>query len=291
MRLLVTGGSGQLGEALRRLGPAQGAEIVAPSRDEMDLADPGSISRALTTYNVDLAVNGGAYTQVDKAESEPDLAQRVNGDAPGRIAAICADKGWPLIHVSTDYVFDGRKSDAYLESDPVAPLGVYGRTKEAGERAVRTASPRHVVMRTSWVYASHGANFVKTMLRLARERDELRVVADQRGIPTSADDLAAAILTVAKQVLASANDRWGTYHYSADGPTTWHEFACAIVERAAGRIGRKPKVTAIATADYPTPARRPANSVLDCRKIMATFAPPRRPWQAGLDEVLARLLA
>jgi dTDP-4-dehydrorhamnose reductase len=186
------------------------------------------------------------------------------------------------VHVSTDYVFDGTKETAYLESDPIAPLGVYGRTKAAGEAAVRAALPEHAILRTSWVYGEFGQNFLKTMLRLARERDELRVVADQRGCPTSTRELASAILALAPRLIARDNV-WGTYHFAGSGVTTWHGFATRIVAAQAQITGRKPAVTAITTAEYPTAARRPVNSELDCGLFAKTFGFRARPWEQEAD--------
>jgi dTDP-4-dehydrorhamnose reductase len=294
VKLLVTGCAGQLGVELMRQAPGS----LGLARDRLDISDREAVAAALTAAKTEgcaIVVNAAAYTGVDKAESDRANAFAVNRDGPGNLAEACARLDLPLIHVSTDYVFDGSKHGAYVETDRVAPLGVYGASKEAGERAVRGRLNQHLIVRTSWVYAGHSANFVKTMLRLAGERDELRVVDDQHGIPTSAGDIARAILAIADKLHAArAESRyipWGTYHYAAIGPTTWCGFARAIVEWAAARTGRRPKVTAIATAEFPTPARRPANSVLDCARIEQAFAPPRRPWQDGLNEVLDQLLA
>ncbi|MBI1774582.1 MAG: dTDP-4-dehydrorhamnose reductase [Proteobacteria bacterium] len=291
IRLLLTGGTGQVGEALGRLGPFAGAAVEHPSRAELDLARPETVAAAVRRCAAEIVVNCAAYTAVDRAETERASAEAVNASGPGYLADACAARGVPLIHISTDYVFDGSKAGAYVEGDPVAPLGVYGRSKEAGERAVRSAWDRHVILRTSWVYSAHGQNFVKTMLRLAGERSEWGVVDDQVGAPTAADDIAGAVLAIAPQLLEPATARWGTYHYTAEGQVSWHGFARAIVERAAMVTGKRPTVKAIPTSAYPTPVRRPQNSVLDCSKVIAAFAPPRRPWQAGLKDVLDLLLA
>jgi dTDP-4-dehydrorhamnose reductase len=285
VRLLVTGGSGQVGEALRRLGPSLGVEVLAPPRAELDLARPETIR---IPAGIDAVINSGAYTQVDKAEGEGALAAAVNATAPGVLAAEAARRGLPIVQLSTDYVFDGTKPVPYVEGDPVNPMSVYGLTKEAGERAVGAANPRHAIVRTSWVYAVHGANFVKTMLRLGKERDQLRVVADQVGAPTLADDIARAAVVVAKGLRDGKPA--GIYHFTAAGETSWHGLASRIWEIAGPRLGRRPAIEPIPTSGYPTPARRPANSRLDCAKIVATFGVVRRPWEAALDETLAILL-
>ncbi len=284
MKLLVTGGTGQVGEALKRLAPRLGVTVIAPGRADLDLSNPGAIK---LPDGIDGVINAGAYTAVDKAESEPALAETVNGTAPGVIARLAAKRDLPIVQISTDYVFDGTKTAPYVETDPVAPVSVYGRTKEAGERAVREANPVHAIMRTSWVYAVHGNNFVKTMLRLGKERDQLKVVADQTGAPTLADDIAAAAVLIAKS-LTTANA--GTYHYTAEGAVTWHGFASAIWAKAGPKLGRAPKIDPIPTSGYPTPAKRPQNSRLDCSKIVRTFGVVRRPWERALDETLIRLL-
>lgn len=289
--ILVTGAGGQVGTELQRRAAAHGQAVAGLARADLDISDRAAVLDAVARLKPALVVNAAAYTKVDKAEEERDAAFAINRDASGHLAEACARQAIPLIHISTDYVFDGTKQGAYVETDPVAPLGVYGASKEAGERAVRERLAAHVIMRTSWVYAAHGGNFVRTMLRLGAERDELRVVADQFGAPTFAGDIADAILTIAGQLIAGKADAYGTYHYTAAGSTSWHGFAEAIFERAGKVWGRRPVVHAIPAADYPTPAKRPANSVLDCARILAAFAVPRRPWQAGLDEVVEALLA
>jgi dTDP-4-dehydrorhamnose reductase len=289
-RILATGGGGQVGTELTRRAKAWDAEVQALTRAELDITDPEAIRETLETARPDVVINAAAHTAVDKAEEESERAFTANAEAPGYIAKACADLGIPLIHISTDYVFDGDKNGAYGETDPVSPLGVYGASKEAGERAVREAWDHHVIMRTSWVYAAHGGNFVRTMLRVGAERDSLRVVADQNGTPTFAGDIADAALSIAAKVVGEDAVPWGTYHYTAKGQTTWHGFAEAIFDIAEPTLGRRPLIEAIATSEYPTPARRPVNSVLDCAKIDANFAPPRRPWREGLAEVLDEML-
>jgi dTDP-4-dehydrorhamnose reductase len=285
MKLLVLGSGGQVGRELCRLPWPAGYALAGFDRAEVDITQPASASRAVARERPDIVVNAAAYTAVDRAESEPEAAWAGNCTGPANLAAACAGTGTPLIHISTDYVFDGTKSDPYREDDPVAPLGVYGQSKEAGDRAVREALASHVILRTAWVYSAHGHNFVKTMLRLADERPVLRVVADQTGSPTGATDVAAAIATIVQQ-LAAGSRCWGTYHFTAAGAVTWHGFAEAIFAEAAPWRGPAPRVEAIATADYPTPARRPANSRLDCTKIGEVFGIGPRPWREALAEVI-----
>jgi dTDP-4-dehydrorhamnose reductase len=237
---------------------------------------------------MDVAINAAAYTAVDRAEQEPALAFAVNRDGPAHLAAACARSNIPLLHISTDYVYDGAKIDPYVEDDPTTPLGVYGASKLAGDEAVRRLLPRHLILRVSWVFGIHGHNFVKTILRLARERQELRVVADQYGGPTFAGDIADTLLDLAGRIAEiDARDAWGVYHYCGEPVTTWHGFASAIIELARARESLPVKtVTAITTTDYPTPAARPVNSVLDCAKLAARFGIRPRPWRAGLEALL-----
>jgi dTDP-4-dehydrorhamnose reductase len=286
MRTTIIGTSGQLATELRRRGQ-NGLELLPPVK--VDVSDPAATCALLDSQRPALVINAGAYTAVDRAESERERAFAVNCAGPRILAEWCDGHGASLIHVSTDYVFDGTKSGAYIETDATAPLGVYGESKRAGEVAVESALARHVIIRTSWVFSAHGQNFVKTMLRLARERDELRVVADQRGRPTAAADLADALLTVANR-LQEGTERFGTFHFAGAGTTTWYDFARAIVAAQAGRTGREPRVTAIATADYPTPARRPMNSELDTSAFTAAFSLQPRSWQDGLGDVIRELL-
>jgi len=298
MRILVLGAGGQLGHELRRaLAPL--GELAVATRDgalgdgsqglAADLADAASLARALDRAQADLVVNAAAYTAVDRAEDEPALADRINGRAPGEIGDWAAAHGARVIHYSTDYVFDGRATRPYREDDATAPLGVYGDSKLGGERALAASGARHLVLRTAWVYAARGHNFLRTMLRLARERDELRVVADQVGAPTPAHWLADATARIASRWSARGED--GVYHLAAAGQCSWHGFAEAIVDGAArsGLLERAPRVVAIATADFPTRARRPAYSVLDGGRVERAFGIERPDWRAGLDEVLAQL--
>ena len=292
MKVLILGRGGQVAHELARAPWPAGTAAIVAGRPEFDMARPESLEPVLSAAAPGLVINATAYTAVDKAESEPELAFAVNRDGPARLAELCAARGLPLLHISTDYVFDGSKDGPYTEDDPTAPLGIYGASKEAGERAIRAAAPRHVILRTSWVYGVHGANFVKTMLRLGAEREELGVVADQHGAPTAAADIATALTSIAGQVsgAAAATAPWGTYHYTGGGGTTWHGFAEHIFRAMERATGRRPRLKAITTADYPTPARRPANSRLDCTKIGKIFGIACPPWQERVDRVLADLL-
>jgi dTDP-4-dehydrorhamnose reductase len=288
--ILVTGVPGQVGtELLRRARPEhKHLDFRGLSIGELDITDADAVAAAIRGY--DLVVNAAAYTAVDQAESDRERAHAVNALGPGNLAAACASAGIPIIQISTDYVFDGTKDGPWEEDDPVSPISVYGASKEAGERAVRDAHDGHVILRTSWLYAAHGHNFVRTMLRLGRERKSLRVVDDQVGAPTAAGDVAAAIVAIADRLLAGDGGPFGTYHYTAQGQTTWRGFADAIFACAEPRWGCRPSVEPIRTRDFPTPAARPANSVLACERITRVFDPPRRPWRAALEDVMAELL-
>ena len=287
--ILVFGGHGQLGRELTRAAAARAIVLRALSHAEADIADASAVATALALWKPSLVVNAAAYTKVDLAETEPDEARRGNVIGPGVLAAACAVVGVPMVHISTDYVFDGSKEGAYLESDPVCPISAYGRSKAAGEDAVRGRLKDHVILRTAWVYSEFGHNFLKTVLRMAATRDELRIVADQHGSPTSAAELAEAALNVAA---AFVHDKTlaGTYHFAAAGDTTWHGFASRVVAIAAPITGRNPRVIPIATADYPTAAKRPANSRLDCRAFIKKFGFLPRHWTAGVDATTRALI-
>ncbi|HEV2674571.1 MAG TPA: dTDP-4-dehydrorhamnose reductase [Aliidongia sp.] len=287
-RILVVGAGGQLGRALCARKGTDGVEIVGLTRGELDITDLAQVRAALDRRPCSAIVNAAAYTAVDRAESDAAAAFAINRDGPQNLAVAAAEHGIPLLQVSTDYVFDGRSDRAYSETDPVGPAGVYGASKLAGEEAVRAAQPRHVILRTSWVYAASTGNFVATMLRLAGGRPELRVVDDQRGGPTEAGAIADALLAIAGQL--DQGDPWGTYHFSGAPAVTWCGFAREIVARAAPWLQRLPTVTPIRTADYPTPARRPANSELDCRRIEAQFGIRQPDWQATLSTVVETIL-
>ena len=281
--ILVFGGDGQLGRELKRAGASSAVPLTALSRAEADITDYAAVAAAINHHDPFLVVNAAAYTKVDLAETEVSTARQVNEVGPATVGTACASAGVPLIHISTDYVFDGRKSGGYVEGDLIAPINVYGRTKAAGEQAVRKATPLHAILRTSWVYGEFGKNFLKTMIDLAATRDELRVVADQRGCPTSTPDLARAILAIVPQLLKKKI--WGTYHFTGAGVTTWHEFACRIVAAQAPLTGRDPRVTPITTAEFPTAAQRPANSELDCSLFERVFGVRGRPWAEEADAI------
>jgi dTDP-4-dehydrorhamnose reductase len=288
--ILAFGGSGQLGQELVHASTAQGVPLVAVSRAEADVTDAASVHTAIARHKPSVVVNGAAYTKVDLAETETEEARAGNETGPALLAAACAQAGVPLIHLSTDYVFDGSKAEPYVETDPIAPIGAYGRSKAAGEVAVREALPQHIIISTSWVYGVFGSNFLKTMLGLAAAQDELRIVADQHGCPTSSADLAGAILGIAPR-LAAREDVWGTYHFAGDGVTTWHGFASRIVAAQTPLTGRSPRVTPISTAERPTPTRRPVNSALDSGKFARVFGIRARPWGEEVDRVTRTLVS
>jgi dTDP-4-dehydrorhamnose reductase len=292
VKALVTGGEGQLGTELIAQAGDHGIDILAPTLAEMDLTRPAQIDAFWDAFRPAVVINAAAYTAVDRAESEPELASAVNAAAPEYIARRCAREGVPLIQISTDYVFDGRKGSPYREDDPISPLGVYGRSKAEGESAVRGALDRHLIVRTAWLYSPHGVNFVKTVIRLAAERNELRIVDDQFGSPTSAADLAAALLSICGRLKAGGDLPWGTYHCCGSGVTSWCGLARHVLETlvARGRMASF-RLTPITTAQYPTPARRPAYSALDCRRIESAFGIIRPAWQAGVEKTVLRLLA
>lgn len=292
MRLIVTGRSGQVASALIERGAAAGIDVIAIGRPEFDLGDAGGGEAALIAARPDVIVSAAAYTAVDKAESEPELAQVINAEGAGRVAAAAARLGVPIIHISTDYVFDGSKAAPYVETDPTAPLGTYGRSKLAGEIAVAAATSNHATLRTAWVYSPFGANFLKTMLRLAGDRPELRVVEDQRGNPTSALDIADAVLKVAANLVARPGDAGlrGVFHMAGSGEGSWADFATEILAASAELNGPHATVTRIGTADYPTPAPRPADSRLSSEKLRRVHGVIMPNWVESTRTVVRRLV-
>lgn len=291
--ILLTGANGQLGWEVARRAATAGLSCHAFDRAALDITDASAVRRTITDLRPGVVINAAAYTAVDRAESEESTAFAVNRDGPAYLAEACAASGSALVHVSTDYVFDGAKQSPYTEEDQVAPLGVYGASKLAGEEAVRRRCPRHIILRTAWVYGIHGHNFVQTMLRIGRERDTIRVVNDQHGSPTFAGDMAEVILRLAARLRDDGmpDQGLGTFHCVNQGTTTWYGFASKIFEMAEPALRRKPAVQAITTAEYPTPARRPANSVLDCSRLSRVQAITLRPWEAALDEMLRLVIA
>jgi len=292
MRILVTGANGQVGWELSNRGAKRGLEILALDRSALDITNTISVSREINRPGVSLVVNAAGYTAVDEAESEPELAFEVNRDGPAYLASACGKAGIPLVHISTDYVFDGQKKGAYLVTDPVSPLSVYGKSKAAGEVEVREHLREHFILRTGWLYGVHGHNFVKTMLRLGREREKVQVVTDQYGCPTYAADLAETILRIAVQFLQGGQVHWGTYHYCGKGVTTWHGFAEEIFRLASEYASLKVKrVEPISTSQYPTPAKRPTSSILDCSVLEKTFNIHPQPWAESLAKMLEVLFS
>jgi dTDP-4-dehydrorhamnose reductase len=313
MKLLLTGSKGQVGWSVQKLAQAiDSIDVIPTDLEELDIADPDAVRAFCDQQNPQIVLNAAAYTAVDKAQQEKELAYKVNARGPQNLAAVCAERNIPLLHISTDYVYNGSKQSAYIETDPIAPQSAYGETKAMGDAFVigisdkntgpnfsdhDTAPDRsmsqHIILRTAWVYAPHGNNFVKTMLRLATERDEINVVADQRGNPTCATDIAAALLEITNLYRDGQEIPWGTYHYTGQGPTTWYDFTREIFTQARqlGLIQKIPTVNPITTAEYPTPAKRPANSVLNCDKIKQHFPTIHLPkWQDSLNRMLKDLL-
>ena len=292
MRILVIGKEGQVARSLVALARDK-LSVTALGRPDLDITDTNSIARAIEAARPDILVNPAAYTAVDRAESEAHVAFAVNREGACNVAAAAAAAGLPVIHISTDYVFAGDKAAAYVETDATGPSGIYGRSKLEGEQAVAGANPAHIILRTAWVYSPFGSNFLKTMLRLASDRDVVRVVADQHGTPTYAADIAQGIVAAARTVLAapSREDWRGIFHMVAQGETSWAGFAEEIFAQSALRGGPCARVERIMTADYPTPARRPANSRLDTTKFRATFEHALPNWKDGVKHCLAELKA
>lgn len=285
MKLLVYGQSGQVAKELARRLPS-GVNAQFLDRSLADLTDPAACAAQILAHRPDAVINAAAYTAVDRAESEEDIATAINGHAPEAMAKACATLGIPFVHISTDYVFDGAGTDPFAPDAPIGPLGAYGRSKAIGEAGIRRASDLHAILRTSWVFSAHGANFVKTMLRLSETRDALSVVADQTGGPTPAAAIADACLSIAAQLITDPA-KAGTYHFSGSPDVTWAEFARTIFDMA----GRTVVVSDIPTSAYPTPALRPTNSRMDCRSTKTEFGIARPDWRQGLHDVLKELEA
>jgi dTDP-4-dehydrorhamnose reductase len=291
MRVLLLGATGQVGQEIRLLDFPDNIEFIAPPRSVVDLNDPESIASVIAAGPWAAVINAAGYTDVDQAESEPIVAYSVNSFAPSRLATETARRGIPLIHISTDYVFDGHKGTPYVEHDKTNPLNVYGRSKLVGEEAIRASNPRHIVLRTSWVYSPFRNNFVKTILRLAAKEQRISIVTDQRGCPTAAQDLAIACRAIA---LGCALDPekipYGIYHFAGEGDTTWFEFAETILQMVYRKTTRVPQILPITTAEHPRLAVRPADSRLDCTAIARCLDIIRRPWREALEKTINRLL-
>jgi dTDP-4-dehydrorhamnose reductase len=293
MKIILAGASGQLGCELVRQAQRFDICLQTPTHDQMDITRYEAVKTTLLKLRPDMVINAAAYTDVDRAETEAAKAFAVNAIGPENLARCCARIRIPLLHVSTDFVFDGNQQHPYRETDPVAPLGVYGQSKALGEEKIRTLLAEHILVRAAWLYGIDGRNFVKTILKLAREKTHLRVVNDQYGSPTSAADLADVLLKMATLLIKkSANDLWGTYHYCGQGITNWHEFAGTILTLAKPHLPLQAKhIAGITTADWPTSAKRPQYSALDCSRIKEHFGLHPRPWQHSLKETLERILA
>ena len=290
-KILVIGRIGQIGHELLRSWWPAGFEVESIERPRLDLTRPQEARDIIAAARPRIVVNTAAYTAVDAAESDPDTAFAINRDGPAALAGACREIGAALVHFSTDYVYDGRKAGAYVETDPIAPLSVYGSSKAEGDAAIAERLDRHVILRTSWVYSATGQNFVKTMLRLGAERDRLGIVDDQHGSPTAAADLAAATIAICTALAAGKDDGYGIFHFRGDGATTWYGFAREIFRQASAHGLKTPRlVDAIVTEAYPTPAVRPRNSALDCRKIARAYGIVAPPWQTSLAAVLDELI-
>jgi dTDP-4-dehydrorhamnose reductase len=291
-RILVAGASGQIARALAGTPLPPGFSLECRGRDRLDLLDSRRAARIVAESGADIVINAAAYTAVDRAETESELAFRINRDGAAALAEGAAAAGAALIHISTDYVFDGTKTSPYCEEDAVGPVSVYGASKEAGERVVRERLDRHVIFRTAWVYSAFGeGSFVRTMLRLGAERPELRIIDDQQGSPTGADDTARALIAIATAIAAGKTDGYGTYHFCNAGSTTRFGQAKFIFDWLAAHGHGVPRVTPIPSSAYPLPARRPANSVLDCARIGKVYGILPRAWEASMAECLSEILA
>ena len=291
MNVLITGAQGQVGKELSLIATEKGFNVVAAGRADLDITQFENVEKYIDKIQPDIVINAAAHTAVDKAEDEQDLAFSINRDGAKNIALACSTQNIPLLHISTDYVFDGSKVEPYTETDEVSPLGVYGTSKWQGEEAIRQNLAEHIILRVAWVFGAQGNNFVKTMLRLGQDRDELNVVADQFGGPSPAKDIAQTLITLVEKFQKNKSLDWGTYHYCGSEKTTWYGFAVEIFEQAfeLGILNKKMKVNPITTAEYPTPAKRPSNSMLDCSKLEATFGIKMPKWKDALKQVLIEL--
>ena len=287
-KFLITGANGQVGYCLTQ--QLQGEhEILAVGRNELDITDQSAVKKAIENFCPNVIINAAAHTAVDRAETEIELSKAINVKGPQYLAEAAKSVGAAILHISTDYVFDGQRAGKYKESDATDPQGVYGRTKLEGEQAVAAANDKFIVLRTAWVFGEHGNNFVKTMLRLAKTRDTLGVVADQVGGPTYAGDIAKALIQIAEKIIAGEKVEYGVYHLTGEPYVSWYEFAKAIFAEAVSQnvLEKSPLMNAITTADYPTPAKRPANSCLDLTKIQQVFGIQPSDWQKALKNIKA----
>ncbi len=291
MKIIIIGAKGQLGQELVSQSNDFSFEILGVDLPQLDITDIAQVESTITNFQPSLVINAAGYTNVDQAETEPGLAFAVNRDGPANLAVVCARSDIPLIHISTDYVFDGQKGSPYIEADPVSPLDTYGKSKAGGENKVSLNLKKHIILRTSWLYGVQGHNFVKTMLKLGQKKETIRVVDDQFGSPTCAADLAEVVLTLAAIIQEQPEINWGTYHYCGRGITTWYRFANAIFElaRPYGSIITS-RVEPITTAEYPTRAKRPPFSALDCSLINKYFGINTKPWQESLKITINRIL-
>ena len=289
--ILLAGAQGQVGREIAFIAKAKGITMHAFDRQGLDISNATAVDTKISEIRPNLIINAAAYTAVDKAEEEVDKAYTVNRDGAKHLAQACAQYDIPLLHISTDYVFDGSKPDPYKEDDPVAPLGEYGKSKWQGEESIRQQLKQHIILRVAWVFGSHGHNFVKTMLRFGKERNELRVVDDQHGGPTPARYIAETLIILAEKYRDSRKLEWGTYHYCGTPATTWYGFSEEIFSQShrLGMLDKLVKVIPISTREYPTPARRPANSILECAKLRTTFGIQQPDWRIALKQVLAEI--
>lgn len=290
MKIFVTGAAGQVGSEIMDCGKRAKYNMFGFTKAELDITDFSKTNQIISEVNPDIIINASAYTAVDRAESNHDLAFAVNCDGPRYLAEISEKRSIPLFHISTDYIFDGTKNEAYQENDPVNPLSVYGRSKQEGEAILRASCSKHIILRTSWVFGQVGHNFVKSVIRLSKEREHLNMVSDQKGGPTEARDIALALLSIAENIKLGG-ETWGTYHFSGAPAVNWYEFATSIISEVGRYQNKQVKVKPITTDEYPTPAIRPLNSVLDNTKIQSTFNISQPLWEVALKRVVKSLLS